>query len=122
FNKDILNSDFYAYANNYIRGKEKAGTDTEHYKSAIKYLKKYVGEHFKFRHIDEIMLDKFKEFLLTTDTLRSKAKKLDVNTASSYFDKFCTIVERAFLDNYLPENYVLKVERIRNVEVIRDFL
>jgi len=122
FNRDVLNSDFYVYAYNYMRGKDRAGTDIEHYKSAIKYLKKYAGDHFKFRHIDEIMLDKFKEFLLTTDTLRSKAKKLDVNTASSYFDKFCTIIERAFLDNYLPENYVLKVERIRNVEVIRDFL
>lgn len=122
FNKDILNSDFYVYAYNYIRGKEKGGTDTEHYKSALKYLKRFAGDHFKFRHIDEITLGKFKEFLLTTHSLRSKIKLLQVNTASSYFDKFCTIVEQAFLDNYLPENYTLKVQRIKNVEVIREYL
>lgn len=122
FNKDVLNGDFFIYAHNYVRAKEKSGKDVEHYKSTLKYLKKYAGEHFKFRHVDEIMLKKFKDFLLTTNSLRSKVKKLDVNSASSYFDKFCTIVERAFLDNYLPENYTLRVERIRNVEVIREFL
>mgnify|MGYP001546521666 CR=1 FL=1 len=68
------------------------------------------------------MLEKFKDFLLTTNSLRSKVKKLDTNPASSYFDKFSAIIESAFLDNYLPENYTLRVERIRNVEVIREFL
>ncbi len=122
FNKDMLEGDFFVYALNFVRGKDKAGKNTEHYKSVLKYLKKFSGDHFKFRHIDENMLQRFKDFLLTTNTLRSKSKTLDVNTASSYFDKFCTIVEKAFLDNYIPENYTLKVERIKNVEVMREFL
>lgn len=122
FNRDVLESDFITYANNYILGKERAGIDMNHYKSAVKYLKKYAGDHFKFRHIDEIMLAKFREFLLTTSNLKSSSKKLDVNTASSYFDKFCGLVERAFMDNYIPENYVLKVDRIKNQERIREFL
>src|SRR6185295_13888336 len=30
FNKDVLNSDFYTYAYNFMRGKEKEGTNTAH--------------------------------------------------------------------------------------------
>lgn len=122
FNKDILESDFYIYARNFINSKEKAGKNVEHHKSAIKYLKKFSGDHCKFRHIDGNFLERFKDFLLTTTTLKSKRFTLDTNSASSYFDKMLSIVEKAFIDNYLPENYILKVERIKNVEVIREFL
>jgi integrase len=122
FNKDMLEASFYDYAFRFIRDKEKEKKDTEHYKSAIKYLKLFAGEHFKFRHIDDICINRFKDFLLTTNSLKSKFNKLDVNTASSYFDKFCSIIEKAFIDGYLVENYLLKISRIKNVEVIRDFL
>ncbi|MFW2476275.1 MAG: tyrosine-type recombinase/integrase [Sediminibacterium sp.] len=122
FNKDLLEADFYDYARRFILAKERDNKDTEHYKSAIKYLKLFNGGHYKFRHIDEININKFKDFLLSTHTLKSKSKKLDVNTASSYFDKFCTIIEKAFIDNYLPENYLLKISRIKNIEVFREFL
>jgi len=122
FNKDFLEGDFYAYAENFMRSKARDGKDVAHHISAIKYLKRFTGDHCKFRHIDEFFLQRFKEFLLTTNTLRSKRLALETNSASSYFDKFLSIVERAFIDNYLPENYVLKVDRIKNVEVMREFL
>ena len=54
--------------------------------------------------------------------MRSTTKLLDRNSASSYYDKFCNIVEKAFIENYLPSNPTLKVERISNVEVIRQYL
>jgi integrase len=122
FNKDLLEACFFEYAANFIRTKERENRDAEHYKSSLKYLKLFAGEHFKFRHVDETSITRFKNFLLSTHTLKSKAKKLDTNTASSYFDKFCTIVEKAFVDGYLTENYLLKVSRIKNVEVTREFL
>jgi hypothetical protein len=40
FNKDVLEGDFFTYAENFIRGKQKAKVDTTHYETAIKYLKK----------------------------------------------------------------------------------
>lgn len=122
YNKDMLSLDFYLYAETYIRKKAREDIDVNHYERVLKYLKRYAGDNLKFRHIDEIMLQKFKEHLLNTYTLKSKKFKLDVNSASSYFDKFCTIVERAFMDKYLPENYTLRVERIKNVEVVREAL
>ena len=122
FNKELLNSSFYTYADQFVLAKARANINVNHYYSALKYLRKFMGELLLFRHIDEHFLEKFKEFLLTTKTLKVETKKLDHNTASSYFDKFCTIVERAFMDKYLTENYTLKVDRISNKETVREVL
>ncbi len=122
FNKDVLNSDFMSYAKNFVLAKARDGKDVEHYNSVLKYLQKQFGDHLKFRHIDEVLLEKVKEFLLNTETLKSKHRKLDVNSASSYFDKFLAIVEKAFKDKYLEENYTLRVDRIKNEQRFREFL
>jgi Site-specific recombinase XerD len=122
FNKDVLEGDFFAYALNYIRGKQKAKVDTTHYETAIKYLKRWLGEHLKFRHIDERFLEKFKEYLLTTHSLKSKFERLNQNSAASYYDKFALIVQSAFLDKYLSEDYTLRVPRINNVETFRQII
>lgn len=94
FNKDVLNSDFMSYAKNFVLAKARDGKDVEHYNSVLKYLHKQFGDHLKFRHIDEVLLERVKEFLLNTETLKSKTRKLDVNSASSYFDKLLAIVSR----------------------------
>ena len=122
FNKDVLEGDFSVFARNYIRNKERSGKDVEHSYSALKYLKRFAGERVKFRDIDEFFLEKFKDYLLTTNSLRSKTLTLDRNSASSYYDKFCNIVEKAFIQGYLTSNPALKVERISNVEVARQYL
>ena len=122
FNKDVMEGDFCEFAKTCMHHKEKEGKDIEHYKSAFKYLKRFAGDHIKFRMVDEFFLEKFKNYLLTSSSLRSSTKLLDRNSASSYYDKFCNIVEKAFIENYLPNNPTLKVERISNVEVIRQYL
>lgn len=124
FNKDILEGDFFLYANDFIRAKEKEGIDVVHYHTTVKYLRKFIGDHCRFRHITEIFLGRFRDFLLTTDSIRypEQRKKLDNNSASSYFDKMLGIVEKAFKDNILPENFILKVDRIKNIEVKREAL
>lgn len=86
------------------------------------YLKRWLGEHLKFRHIDERFLEKFKEYLLTTHSLKSKFEKLNQNSAASYYDKFALIVQSAFLDKYLSEDYTLSVPRISNVETFRQII
>lgn len=122
FNKDVLDRDFYQYAHSFIRNKQKEKVDTTHYETAIKYLKRWVGEHFKFRDIDDRFLQKFKEHLLTTNSLKSKRMKLIQNSAASYYDKFALIVHQAFLDRYPPEDYTLRVSRISNVDTFRQII
>lgn len=122
FNPDVIEGDFYLFARNFIRGKAKAKKDTNHYGVAIKYLKQFIGERLKFKNIDDRFLERFKDFLLNTSYLRTKRFQLDPNSASSYYDKFAHIVEKAFLAGYLPENPTLKVERIANVDTVREYL
>ena len=88
----------------------------------MKFLQRFAGDHIKFRAIDERFLERFKDYLLTTNSLRSKTLLLERNSASSYYDKFCNVVERAFIQGYLSSNPTLKVERISNVEVSRQYL
>ncbi|MDQ6901960.1 MAG: site-specific integrase [Bacteroidota bacterium] len=122
YNKDVLEGDFSVFARNYVHQKARSGKDVEHFYSTLKYLKRFAGERVKFRNIDEFFLEKFKDYLLTTNSLRSKTLTLDRNSASSYYDKFCNIVEKAFIHGYLTSNPALKVERISNVEVARQYL
>jgi integrase len=122
FNKDLLEGDFFTYALDFIRNKQKAKIDTAHYEASIKYLKRWVGQHFKFRDIDDRFLQKFKEYLLTTTSLKSKNLKLVQNSAASYYDKFALIVHQAFLDRYLPEDYTIRVQRISNVDTYREII
>lgn len=122
YNKDVLEGDFSLFARDYVHSKARSDKNVEHYKSALKFLQRFAGEHVKFRAIDEIFLERFKEYLLTTHSLHSKTLSLDRNTAASYYDKFCNVVEKAFIQNYLVCNPTLKVERIKNVEVSRQYL
>lgn len=88
----------------------------------MKYLERWQGKHVKFRHIDEIFLRQFKEYLLSARSIKSDSVKLAQNTAASYYDKFALIVKQAFLDKYFPEDYTARVNRISNVETFRQIL
>jgi integrase len=122
FNKEALEGDFIQYARSFILTKARAGKDVNHNNNALTYLMKHCGPQLKFKQVDKVFIENFREFLIETNTLKSKFKKLDINSAASYFDKFLTLVERAFKDNYFPEDYSKRVDRIRNVERHREFL
>lgn len=61
-NKDMLEADFFAYALNFIRAKQRKKVDTSHYETSIKYLKRWLGDHLKFRLVDEKLPEKVKEY------------------------------------------------------------
>lgn len=122
FNKEVLNGDFINYTRNFILTKARIGTDVVHYNSTLKYLIRFSGPQLKFREINKFFLERFREFLLTTNTLRSKVIRLDINSASSYFDKFLIVIEKSFKDNYLLEDYSQKVDHIKVEERQREFL
>jgi site-specific recombinase XerD len=121
-NVDVLQGDFYLFAKNFIIGKEKAKVSVDHFVMAVKYCKKYVGESLKFKDVDHHFLERFKDFLLSTTTLKSVRFRLDQNSAASYYDKFANMVHKAFKDGYLTENPTLRVDRISNIESMREAL
>lgn len=122
FNKDVLEGDFFLYAADYIRKKQREKVDTGHYEVALKYLTRYTGGHCKFRHIDEKFMENFKDYLLSTTSLKSESVTLAQNSAASYYDKFAIIIGQAFLDKYLSEDYTQRVGRISNVDTFRQII
>lgn len=87
YNIDVLEGDFSLFAQNYVHQKARSGKDVEHFYSAFKYLRRFAGERVKFRDMDEFFLEKFKDYLLTSNSLRSKTLTLDRNSESSYSRK-----------------------------------
>lgn len=119
FNKNVFEGDFINYSRSFILDKARTGTDVTHYNMSLKYLIRFCGSHLKFSQIDKKFLERFREFLLTTNTLRSKVARLDINSASSYFDKFLKLVENAFKDNYFAVDYTKGVGRIKNLRTMK---
>jgi site-specific recombinase XerD len=114
FNKDILEGDFYAYYEKFIKKKQKDDIETAVYYSALQHLKSWRPENIKFKHIDELFLEGFKNYLQTATFLRSEINSLKPNSQANYFDKVASVVSQAFVDRYLPEDYTLRVKRIQN--------
>ncbi|WP_425391585.1 phage integrase SAM-like domain-containing protein [Ekhidna sp.] len=90
--------------------------------SAYKYLVKFTHGQCSTEDINKDFCEDFKEFLKTTHSLKSKTRKLSQNSQSSYFSKFSVAIEEAFKKEYLEENYMLKIDRIKQKETVREFL
>jgi integrase len=122
FNADILESSLFDFASKFILKKEQSGKDVTHYISMMKYLKIFGGDRLKFTAITEEFIAGFKEFLLTTNMLRRKTLKLETNSASSYFDKFLTLIDSAVQQKYLQRSPITPGSRIKTTETIRNYL
>jgi integrase len=122
FNRDILEGDFYIYFENFIHNKKLDEVEAGQYNSAIGHLKKWRPENLKFRHIDELFLEGFKAYLRTAYFLKSQSLKLSANSKASYYDKVAYVVQQAFINRYLTEDYTLRVKRLPNVDSTKERL
>ncbi|WP_460544894.1 site-specific integrase, partial [Echinicola sediminis] len=55
-------------------------------------------------------------------SLKSKNRKLSQNSKASYFGKFLLVVDEAFKQDYLKENFKLKIAPLKQEEASREFL
>ncbi|MFY0625438.1 MAG: site-specific integrase [Reichenbachiella sp.] len=90
--------------------------------SAYNYLERFTIGQCVTGDIDIAFCENFKEYLKNTDSIKSESKKLSQNSQASYFSKFSVAVEEAFKKGYLKENYMLKVDAIKQKETEREFL
>ncbi|HYE72811.1 MAG TPA: site-specific integrase, partial [Blastocatellia bacterium] len=90
--------------------------------SAYNYLDKFTGGHCAFSDIDERFCSNFKDFLLSSPSLRSTKANLSQNTALSYFNKFKAALKQAFEDKLIADDPAKRVKSIRAAETHREFL
>ena len=85
------------------------------------YLKEF-SETIRFKDLDRKFANDFKDYLLNKPHGIKKAKKLSINSASSYYTKFLYALKQAYKDGILRENLAYEVGRIKGEETKRIFL
>jgi len=98
------------------------GTTYDNWHNAYLYLQRYTEGNLKFSDLDVTWCKEFKEYLLTTNSIKSETMKLAQNTASGYFSKFRGALSKAYEDGFLQTDLTRKVEQIKQQETQRNFL
>ncbi len=101
---------------------KRTGSNLANWRSAYKYLYNFTNGELKFNKVNKIVLEDFKEYLLTTKSLKSKKVKLSRNSAVSYFNKVKASLKQAFEEGLLQTNINSKVKAIKTEETRREFL
>jgi integrase len=114
--------DFLAYFRQLAEDRKASASNYENWLSAYNYLEKFAGGHCAFGDIDEKFCSDFKDFLLSSPSLRSTKANLSQNTALSYFQKFKAALKQAFEDKLLADNPAKRVKGIKQAETHREFL
>ena len=79
-------------------------------------------DKIKFGELNERYCERFREYLFSTDSNRSKKEKLANNTVLSYFNKFKAALKQAYRDGYLPYDLNAKVDTVKPKETRINFL
>lgn len=93
------------------------------WKSSSNYLKEFIGHKIQSHQLNENHVSKYREFLLKTDNLRVKEKrKLSINTASTYYKHFITVLKKAYKKNLLHKDLAANAEYIKEEQTHREYL
>lgn len=93
--------------------------------SAYKHLLNYCkGQDITFNKVDERFLEGLKEYLLSNVNSKNtrEGKKLNRNTALSYFNKVKTALKEAYNQRIIKDNPALRVKCIKGEDTHRQFL
>ncbi|MFC2117755.1 tyrosine-type recombinase/integrase [Bacteroidota bacterium] len=104
-----------------LANKRKA-SNHDNWVSTLNYLEEFVKTDIKFADVNEIFINDFKEYLLSTISRRHNKKVLSQNTASSYFNKLKATLKQAFKDGYLQIDINSKIPPIKTLETQKEYL
>ena len=120
--KELGDRDFVEYFRR-TAGK-RSGSNHNNWMSALTYLEQFTGGRVKFADLSEQYLEEFKEYLLTTQSVKSKRKKepLSQNSALSYFNKVKATLKQAYKEGILQTDLNARVDSIKAAETRREYL
>ncbi len=90
--------------------------------SALSYLETFTNGKLRFADINEMVLNEFKEYLLTTKSKKSDKTKLCQNSAVSYFNKVKATLKQAYKDGILQVDLNAKIQPIGATETRKEYL
>jgi len=92
------------------------------WKASFNYFKKFIGKKLNSKNLSIEIVKKYRNFLLTTSTLKSPKTTLSQNTASSYYKHFVYILKRAYKEHIISEDLAQHTEYIKEEETFREYL
>lgn len=120
--KELGDMDFVAYFRK-LANKRK-DSNRSNWMSALAYLEQFSGGKVKFAELNESYLEDFRDYLLTTQSIKSTKKKesLSQNSAQSYFNKVKATLKQAYKDGILQADLNARVDSIKAAETRREYL
>lgn len=93
------------------------------WKSSLNYLKEFIGQKIQSHQLNENHVIKYRTFLLNTNNLRVKeTRKLSINTASTYYKHFITVLKKAYKRNLILTDLADNADYIKEDQTHREYL
>ncbi|MEM1136397.1 MAG: site-specific integrase [Bacteroidota bacterium] len=118
--KELGQRNFIEYFKNLANNRK--GSNYDNWVSALNYLETFTEGNLKFAHLNEKFCNSFKEYLLTTNSIKSSKTTLSNNSAVSYFNKLKATLKQAHRDGILQFDLNSKIKPIKSVETQRGYL
>lgn len=120
--KELSDRDFIEYFRKTTA--KRHGSNHSNWMSALTYLEQFSGGKVKFADLNERYLEDFRDYLLTTQSVKSSKKKdtLSQNSAQSYFNKVKATLKQAYKDGILQVDLNARVDPIKTAETRREYL
>lgn len=104
-----------------LANKRKA-SNHDNWMSALNYLESFTKGELKFKELNQLVFEDFKEYLLTTKSKKSSKSTLSQNSAVSYFNKVKAALKQAYKDGILQTDLNGQIAAIKQAETQREFL
>ena len=91
------------------------------WQASYKYFERFFGD-VQFKDINQTLIEDFKNKLIGAKRLRGKNLTIKKNSSASYFIRFGQVLEMAFDENYLEQNFKNKIKWIEEEETEKSFL
>ncbi len=118
------NVDFIKFYGSIVEEYFNIGTKSSYasWNASFNYFKIFASEKLQSQLLNENHVKNYREFLLSTNNLRTNAGKLSINTASSYYKKFILVLKKAFKKKIIELNLALDAAYIKEEETYREYL
>lgn len=98
------------------------GVNYASFKSAYLHFNNFINTPILTSEIDIQLIRDFRKFILNTTQLRNSNKKVSVNSASSYFKNFASILKEASQKKLIDKDLLESIEFIKEEETFREYL
>ncbi|KAB1067606.1 site-specific integrase [Tamlana haliotis] len=120
-----LNVSFNAFYDSVVLERRNRGSYSNYlaWKSSFNYFKDFIGGEIKTHQLNDNHVKKYREYLLTVNNLRVKnTQKLAINTASTYYKHFISVLKQAYKRSLIPTNLADEAVYIKEEQTHREYL